>query len=541
MLVLASLPPAVSNSLSVSRLLQGENKTERDPAWASATFSDGDDPESDKKLAEAMCLQVAETLMGAKGEEENVTGAKRWVHLKEALSFISLDRAAMAEGDGAVGLDDDDDQLAHTVLAGMADDFGTDQVMLILKGAGVENPSHYEKVCLTADKTWVSRSLVPAGRGVAHHVIKTHEKVNSAEAHTVTQFDPEIDRCAGVALTHSILCVPLMEGGKPVGVLHVTNKSPKKGGIFTPEDESYLQAIAMVTVPGIAACTAAEDIDTLQRKCDAYLAVAGLKPEADPAKFFATITRTMQGLVGADATAIHLLNKDATEVVTIRRIGDGENDSECVFYSKAPYQEHAPGGVKPDAERLAKRVMVSRKTINVPNAINHPVAGGFIPAPDDETGTNNMLLIQNVLAVPITVQCEPCGGAGTMAGESRGGYIYMAGESKCPGHCQGTGRKVLGALEGLNKSGEQNTHFTEVDITSLEQLAELAACAIERLELNDSWERTDRRRRVIRSFSVPLSSPLSLFRFPCSVCVFNALRVSVPWCLSAFPRWCVES
>ena len=52
-----------------------------------------------------MCLQVAETLMGAKGEEENVTGAKRWLHLQQALSFISLDRAAMAaeEGGDAVG------------------------------------------------------------------------------------------------------------------------------------------------------------------------------------------------------------------------------------------------------------------------------------------------------------------------------------------------------------------------------------------------------------------------------------------------------
>ena len=29
--------------------------------------------------------------------------------------------------------------------------------------------------------------------------------------------------------------------------------------------------------------------------------------------------------------------------------------------------------------------------------------GGFIPAPDDETGSNNMLLIQNCIAVPITV------------------------------------------------------------------------------------------------------------------------------------------
>ena len=166
-----------------------------------------------------MCLQVAETLMGAKGEEENVTGAKRWLHLQQALSFISLDRAAMAaeEGGDAVGIDDDDDKLAHTVLYGMAEDFGTDQVMLILRGQD-EAPTHYEKVCLTPDKSWVSRSLVPAGRGVAHHVMKTHEKVNSAEAHTVTQFDPEIDRCAGVSLTHTILCVPLMEGGKPVGV-----------------------------------------------------------------------------------------------------------------------------------------------------------------------------------------------------------------------------------------------------------------------------------------------------------------------------------
>ena len=53
----------------------------------------------------------------------------RWMHLQSALSFISLDRTAAAGPDGAVvGIDDDDDQLAHTVLLGMAEDFGSDQV-----------------------------------------------------------------------------------------------------------------------------------------------------------------------------------------------------------------------------------------------------------------------------------------------------------------------------------------------------------------------------------------------------------------------------
>ena len=151
-------------------------------------------------------------------------------------------------------------------------------------------------------------------------------------------------------------------------------------------------------------------------------------------------------------------------MISIRRIGDGATDV-SVFYSKGMYEEQA--GVKPDGERLAKRVMKGAETINVHNAINHPVAGGFIPAPDDETGTNNMMLIQNAVCVPIK------------AADGR----------------------ILGALEGMNKRGEQNTHFTDEDQESLEQLAMLVACAIERLELHETFTRTDLRRQAWRGNS----------------------------------------
>lgn len=77
--------------------------------------------------------------MGARTEEENVGGAKRWLHLQRALSLISLDRGG-DDGGEAVGIDDDDDQLAHTVLLALADDFGTQECVMFLTGDEARPP-----------------------------------------------------------------------------------------------------------------------------------------------------------------------------------------------------------------------------------------------------------------------------------------------------------------------------------------------------------------------------------------------------------------
>jgi hypothetical protein len=75
--------------------------------------------------------------------------------------------------------------------------------------------------------------------------------------------------------------------------------------------------------------------------------------------------------------------------------------------------------------------VASGEAYNVGNAVNHPVAGGFVPGIDegDKGAGSNMILIHNVVCVPIVAK---------------------------------DGR-TIGALEALNKQGDQNPAFTEED------------------------------------------------------------------------------
>lgn len=83
---------------------------------------------------------------------------------------------------------------------------------------------------------------LPIGKGIAGRVAQTGEVINLADAYSSEFFNPEIDKKSGFH-TRNILTVPMKNpDGKIIGAIQVLNK---KKGVFTREDEDFLQSMGV--------------------------------------------------------------------------------------------------------------------------------------------------------------------------------------------------------------------------------------------------------------------------------------------------------
>ncbi len=79
------------------------------------------------------------------------------------------------------------------------------------------------------------------GEGIAGWVAATGETVNVTDAYQDPRFQPAFDKKTGYR-TQTILCMPMRHpDGQPIGAVQVLNK---QHGLFGPEDESLLEALA---------------------------------------------------------------------------------------------------------------------------------------------------------------------------------------------------------------------------------------------------------------------------------------------------------
>jgi len=75
---------------------------------------------------------------------------------------------------------------------------------------------------------------IPTAVGIAGHVFRTGEVVNTPDAYTHPSFNPEVDRRSGLR-TSSLLCIPVRGvGGRPFAVLTLLNK---RGGTTFDDDD----------------------------------------------------------------------------------------------------------------------------------------------------------------------------------------------------------------------------------------------------------------------------------------------------------------
>jgi signal transduction histidine kinase len=87
----------------------------------------------------------------------------------------------------------------------------------------------------------VKKIRLKLGEGIAGHVVKTGHPMVIQDVHKEPRFSDEFDRRTGFK-TRSMICVPLLIRGEPIGALQVLNKSD--GEVFLPSDLELLTSMS---------------------------------------------------------------------------------------------------------------------------------------------------------------------------------------------------------------------------------------------------------------------------------------------------------
>ncbi|HEY3542687.1 MAG TPA: GAF domain-containing protein [Gaiellaceae bacterium] len=258
---------------------------------------------------------------------------------------------------------------------------------------------------------------IPVGHGFAGGVAAQREPVFLADVDHAEVMNPILRR-KGVK---SLLGVPLLLEGEPIGVLHVGTLRPRR---FTPEDVEILQFVADRAALAIeharafdAERRARRDLESVQAVTDAALTPLGLD------ELFDELLLRIRSILNADTAAILLLDRSTNELVARAARG---------------IEEEVEAGVRiPVGGGFAGRVAAERQPVLLPDVDHAHVLNPILR----EKG------IKTLLGVPLIVRDE-----------------------------------VTGVLHvGTLKLHE----FTADDVQLLQLVAERAALAIERAQLHE--------------------------------------------------------
>jgi adenylate cyclase len=108
----------------------------------------------------------------------------------------------------------------------------------------------------------------PSHVGIAGAVFTTRESVRIPHAYADLRFNPAFDKQTGY-FTRSILCVPIFnKAGNAIGVTQVLNK---RGGPFTPEDETRLRAFTAQIASSLENAKLFADVQAMRNYNEAML------------------------------------------------------------------------------------------------------------------------------------------------------------------------------------------------------------------------------------------------------------------------------
>ena len=155
------------------------------------------------------------------------------------------------------------DQLLQKVVAKTSEVMNADRCTLFLVHR--KSGELWSRVAQGAN---LSEIRVPRGIGIAGHVALTGQTVNIKDAYQDPRFNPEVDHKTGYH-THTILCMPLRnETGETIGVMQVLNK---KEGVFTEEDEQFLDALGSQTAIALENSRLFEEVRFMKNYNDSIL------------------------------------------------------------------------------------------------------------------------------------------------------------------------------------------------------------------------------------------------------------------------------
>jgi adenylate cyclase len=143
----------------------------------------------------------------------------------------------------------------------------------------------------------------PSDRGIAGAVFSSQEAVRIPHAYADLRFNPAFDKQTGY-FTRSILCVPIFnKAGTAIGVTQVLNK---RGGPFTPEDESRLRAFTAQIASSLENAKLFADVQAMRNYNEAML----------ESMSNGVVTFDDEGLAQTcNAAGARILRRDAAEIV----------------------------------------------------------------------------------------------------------------------------------------------------------------------------------------------------------------------------------
>ena len=97
---------------------------------------------------------------------------------------------------------------------------------------------------------------LPPGRGIAGWVAANRQAQVVHDVHTDPRFYPDVDETFGFE-THTLACVPLLDGSRVLGVIEALNKPTARG--FLPQDHDLLLVVAMLAAVALRRAEATED------------------------------------------------------------------------------------------------------------------------------------------------------------------------------------------------------------------------------------------------------------------------------------------
>ncbi len=156
---------------------------------------------------------------------------------------------------------------------------------------------------------------LPANQGIVGWVVRNGQTALVNDAPDDSRFSPQVDGESGFS-TRSVICAPLIVGGKIIGAVEVLNK---RAGSFEQEDLHFLEVFSGVAASTIENATLYQETQDRLRELSALYEVSRLVMTVeDVGEIYDQLVKQVAELVEAEHCALFLYNSDEQALVCHR-------------------------------------------------------------------------------------------------------------------------------------------------------------------------------------------------------------------------------
>lgn len=260
--------------------------------------------------------------------------------LQRKLKELTILQAAAQAGTQSNSMDELIERITTIIGESLyPDNFG---VMLVEPGRQVLQSHASYRLGKIAEH---SSTVIPVGEGVSGHVLETGQSFRVADVRLEPRY---IGATSGI---RSELCVPLLVGGLPIGVINAESRQPD---FFSSDDERLLSTIAVQMGIAIEKLRLLE-VERSQRQAAETLrqAAAAVSSSLEPRQVLDSILVSLNQVVPFDSASVMLLEGEVVRVMAMQ----GSDQPEKII-----------GTAFPARNALLVEVLKTRKALILPDA-----------------------------------------------------------------------------------------------------------------------------------------------------------------------------